>query len=382
MIRILVIGHFPPEALAPLERLHFDGHIRLEIGPSTLSTEELAARLAGEPEGLMGLVCRPTSGTRIDATVLARVGRPFFIASAGKGTDHLDVADSSGVTVFKPRGDGNASAVAELTLAKATNLVRRVPLAYAAMQRGEFSNGAVAGARSLQGSEWTCLGKGAQVKKLARMLPGLGITTLNIWAPTVDLPSLRECFRGAPWTELDVNVATDASEVRITYAVGDSTLEVRGMRQLDAALGSADVASIHLPYSRQSSGAWPKTEGLINRVLLRAVKSDAMLVNVSRGELVEEDDLIEALFNGSIGGYSTDVLYANAEAQRILRSSKLGNLFWEQITGKAKKPLNLDITPHIGGSVEDVVTKMTHDVIDQLVEAMSLVPPRRGGAHV
>ena len=382
MRRILVIGRFSKEALAPLEQLQFDEQIQLEIGPSTLSTEELTARLAGEPEGLMGIVCRATSGARIDDGVLARVRRPFFIASASKGTDHIDLADSSGVTVFKPRGDGNASAVAELTVAKAIDLVRRVPLARAAMQRDELSNGAVAGARSLQGSEWTCLGKGAQVRKLARILPGLGITTLNIWAPTVDLPSLRECFRGAPLTELDVSLATDASEVQITYAVGDIAIQVRGMRQLDAALGSADVASIHLPYSPHPFGAWPKTEGLIDGARLRALKSGAMLINVSRGELVEEEDVIKALYDGHIGGYSTDVLYTDAEARRTLRSSKLGNLLWEQITGRAKKPLNLDITPHIGGSAEDVVTKMTHDVIDQLLEAISIVPPRRGGAHV
>src|SRR5262245_1879625 len=82
------------------------------------------------------------------------------------------------------------------------------------------------------------------VDQLARMLPGLGISALNIWAPTVDLPALRECLRGASLTELDVSHATDASEMQITYAVGDSTLKVRGMRQLEAALGAADVASI------------------------------------------------------------------------------------------------------------------------------------------
>lgn len=380
--KILAVGAFPDEALAPLERLQYEGLLQLAVGPNTLTSEELAALLTNEAGGFSALLCRPTSGARIDATTLDRAVRPFFIATVSRGTDYIDVTRSPGVMLLKPKGNGNASAVAELTISKAIDLIRRVPLARESLQRGEFSNIAVSGARSLRGRTWACLGRGAQVKHLLRALPGLGLARILIWAPDVDLRSLRECVQGAPLIEQHASSTTDASEVSITYSFAGDTLEVGGMRQLDAVLGSADVSSIHLPHSQAPRGPWPKTDGLIDRAMLRAMKSGAMMVNVGRGELVKEEDVIEALQEEQLGGYSTDVLYSDSESQKILRNSRLGNLFWKQITGRAKKPLNLDITPHIGGSVDDLIIEMAHDVIAQLISAMSLLPPVEGGAHV
>jgi len=104
---------------------------------------------------------------------------------------------------------------------------------------------------------------------------------------------------------------------------------------LEEAIAQADVISLHCP-------ATPQTRGLVNTEFLSQLKPGALLVNASRGALVNEDDLAAALCAGRIAGYAADVLSQEPPA--------------------ASNPLlsapNCILTPHIGWASPDCRQKI------------------------
>lgn len=92
----------------------------------------------------------------------------------------------------------------------------------------------------------------------------------------------------------------------------------------------SDVVSIHIHVDK-------KTKGLIDKKLLRQSKKKLIIVNTSRGEIVNEKDIVWALKSKKINGYATDVV--ENEFDNIKNSIIIKNL----------KKLNILVTPHIGG---------------------------------
>jgi phosphoglycerate dehydrogenase-like enzyme len=112
---------------------------------------------------------------------------------------------------------------------------------------------------------------------------------------------------------------------------------------LDDLLASSDIVSIHLRLSDES-------RGLINRDRLAKMKSGSLLINTSRGAIVDEDALIQALHENRIGGAGLDVF----AAEPLPSSSPL------------RKMPNVLLTPHIGWQVSDVLHEFVEIAADQL----------------
>ena len=96
-------------------------------------------------------------------------------------------------------------------------------------------------------------------------------------------------------------------------------------------LKMSDVISLHVH-------ANDETKHMINKKVLGKMKNNSYIVNTSRGEIVNEHDIVEALRSGKLKGYATDVIedeYGNRENSPILNGVKEG--------------LNILVTPHIGG---------------------------------
>ena len=128
---------------------------------------------------------------------------------------------------------------------------------------------------------------------------------------------------------------------------------VHGPEALETELASADVVVRSAP---QTSG----TRGLIGAAALAAMKSDALLVNVSRGRLVDENALIEALRNGVIGGAALDVF----EHEPLAADSPL----WDMP--------NVLITPHMSGFRPDhwdAVTDLFADNLHRFLKGQPLL---------
>lgn len=103
---------------------------------------------------------------------------------------------------------------------------------------------------------------------------------------------------------------------------------------------------------------------ILDRELVFRLKEKATLINTSRGSLVDEKAILEALKLGKIGGYATDVL----QLEEILTHSSITE---EDIALAVSQGLNLIVTPHIGGASEQALLTVNRLMLDQLLNRVT-----------
>ena len=109
-----------------------------------------------------------------------------------------------------------------------------------------------------------------------------------------------------------------------------------------------DVISLHVHVTDE-------TKYMINKNLLGLVKKDLYIINTSRGEIVNENDIIEALENKTLTGYGTDVI-----------ENEFDDLTKSPIIKAMNKGKNIIVTPHIGGMTIEGQTKAYTWAINKL----------------
>ena len=230
--------------------------VRLE-GAAEASTADLA--------GCRALVVR--NRTRVDAELLAAAPALEVVARAGVGLDNLDLGaiDTAGVVAVAALG-ANAASVAEHAVALALAMAKGLVGADAATRAGGWDR---APRRELAGGTWGLLSAGATARATAALATGLGMSVVA----------------HDPYMDAD-----------------DPRLLAAGVElvPLHEVLARADVLSVHLP-------ATPETDALIDADALARMKGDAYLVNVGRGEVIDEDALVDALEDGHLAGAALDV---------------------------------------------------------------------------
>ena len=224
--------------------------------------------------------------TKVTADVIAVAPKLKVIARAGVGLDNIDIkaADAAGVVVVAGLG-ANAVSVGELTLGLALALLRNVPGHDVATRNGGWVR---TPGRELSGLTWGLLGCGATGLATAKLLQGFGCPVVGYDpyaknVPGIELTTFEDVFK------------------------------------------RSDVVSIHMPST-------PETNGSINAASLALMKSDAIIVNVGRGEVINEADLMAALKAKTIAGAALDV--------RAQEPPTKGDM--EEIP-------NLILTPHVAG---------------------------------
>ena len=255
--------------------------------------EELKAAL----KDATALVVR--NRTKVTADVIAAAPQLKVIARAGVGLDNIDIkaADASGVVVVAGLG-ANAVSVGELTLGLALALLRNVPGHDVATRDGGWVR---TPGRELSGLTWGLLGCGATGLATAKLLQGFG-------CPVIGYDPYAKNLSG-------VELAT-----------------------FEDVLQRSDVVSIHMPSTAETNGS-------INATTLAFMKPDAIIVNVGRGEVINEADLIAALKAKTIAGAALDV-----RAQE------------PPIKGEMEQISNLILTPHVAG-----ITKESQLRINQIL---------------
>lgn len=206
----------------------------------------------------------------VGADLLAAAPKARLLHKWGVGVDNfdLDAARAQGVTVARTAG-ANAVPVAEFTIGLMIALLRNLSFGHVTLRQGEWRTNALP-KRSLMlnGKTVGIIGFGAIGQALARMLAGFNCRVL--YNKSHRLPPAEEAA-------LSVEYAT----------LGDM-------------LPRCDVISLHCPLT-------PQTQGLIDRAALQSMPSHAVLINVARGGVVVEADLLEALRAGEILGAAMDV---------------------------------------------------------------------------
>jgi phosphoglycerate dehydrogenase-like enzyme len=178
--------------------------------------------------------------------------------------DNVDLAAARemGITVTNTPG-ANSVSVAELALTLILSLARQIPEAASAVQDGKWPR---LGGLTLENKTVGLLGLGAIGKQLTRRLQGFDCRIMAY----------------DPYADPDF-----ASEHGVQLA---------GM---DEVVAAADFLSLHLPLL-------PETRQLVNREFLAKMKKGAYLINTSRGEVVDEDALLDALQSGQLKGAGLD----------------------------------------------------------------------------
>lgn len=256
--------------------------------------------------------------TFVDDEILRRAVRLKAIISPTTGLNHirLDVAEARGIRVFHLRGEVDflqtITSTAEHSWALLLALVRAIPTATADVLDGFWQQDVHRGTE-LQGKSLGILGFG----RLGRIVAGYGhafgmkIRTFDIRA--VDTPDYVETCRS-----------------------------------IDDLFGSSEVLSVHVPLN-------VRTAGLIAGNELSKLPDGALLVNTSRGELIDEKALLDALDSGRLRGAAVDVV------------ADEGNYRLNSLIAYARTHSNLLITPHIGGATGEAVEKTDLFVIGRLV---------------
>ena len=274
-----------------------------------------AGALAAELAHADGLVVR--SSTRVTDELLEQAPRLRVIGRAGVGVDNidLDAATRRGILVMNTPG-GNATSVAEHTLALLLALARLVPQLNAAIHAGRWEKSGALGVE-LRGKTLGLVGFGRVGSEVARRARALELRVL-----AYD-PYISE------------GVAEEAGVELVP---------------LDELVSRSDFISLHAALS-------PATENLINAGSIAKMKRGARLINTARGELVDEAALAEALRSGHLAGAALDVF-----AVEPPRNSPLLGL------------PNVIATPHVAGSTEEaqeeVGTQIAQQVRDYLAEGV------------
>jgi D-3-phosphoglycerate dehydrogenase len=275
----------------------------------TLSREQLLERI-GEYDALIG-----RSATRLPAEVLRRGERLRVIGRAGVGIDNidLDAATTLGVAVINAPA-GNTVAVAELFFGALIGLLREIPRAATSMHEGRWDRAQFPG-RELRRRRLGIVGVGRIGSEVAQRALAFGMQV----------------------TGYDPYITDQRFE----------TLRIERAPTLDALLTDADVLTIHTPLTEE-------TRGLIGRRELLRLPSQAVVVNLARGGIVDEAALAAALTAGHVSGAVIDV--------------------FEQEPLRPDHPLRTTphvlLTPHLGASTMEAQRNVAVDVCEAVRDAL------------
>lgn len=246
--------------------------------------------------------------TKVTEDIIASAPKLKVIARAGVGLDNIDIkaADAAGVVVVAGLG-ANAKSVGELTLGLALSMLRNIPGHDQVTRDGNWTR---TPGRELSGLTWGLLGCGATGMATAKLLQGFGCKMIGF----------------------------------DPYAKNLSGIELMSFEEV---LKESDVVSIHMPST-------PETNGSINAGTLKLMKPDAVLVNVGRGEVINEADLMEALKSKVIAGAALDV-----RAQE------------PPVKGEMEKIANLILTPHVAGITKESQLRINEILVSNIMKVLN-----------
>ena len=300
----VVVTRRLPEVVETRMKELFD--VRLREDDEPMSRADLAAAMQTAE------ILVTTLTDEIDARLLAGAGNQLkLIANYGAGVDHIDVASARqrGVLVSNTPGVATDD-TADMTMALLLSVTRRIPEGLANMQAGEWAGWAptaLLGTR-VSGKRLGILGMGRIGQAVARRAQAFGMQ-IHYHNRKRLRPETEDQFEATYWESLDQMVAR------------------------------MDVISINCPHT-------PSTFHLMNSRRLKLLKKNAVIVNTSRGEVLDENALVRKLEAGAIGGAGLDVFERGA-----------------QINPKLRTLPNVVLTPHMGSATIEGRIEMGEKVI-------------------
>ena len=261
---------------------------------------------------------------KIDRELCEAMEKVRLIQQPSTGYDHIDIeaCREKGIPVANA-GGANAASVAEYTIMVALALLKRLVMAHERTRRGEWPQWELMdlGTYDLLGKTWGIIGLGRIGREVARRLSGWGVRIL--YYDKRRLPGEEE-------EELGV--------------------EYRSLRRL---LRESDIVSIHVPLT-------PETRGMIGERELRTMKPTAVLINPSRGEIVDEEALARALREKWIAGAAIDVYSREPPGpdHPLIRLAR------------EDPNVNIIVTPHIAGANTDARRRIIAFSVENILRVL------------
>ncbi|MFT3929411.1 MAG: phosphoglycerate dehydrogenase [Spongiibacteraceae bacterium] len=290
-----------------IDTLHAAGYTNIDFHKKALPDAELKEAIRGAH--FVGIRSR----TQLTAEVFAAAEKLIAVGCFCIGTNQVDLkaATEHGVVVFNAPYS-NTRSVAELVIAEAILLLRRVAEKNAAAHRGEWQKTAD-GAYEIRGKTLGIIGYGSIGMQLSVIAESLG---------------MKVCF----------------ADVVAKLPLGNATQKAN----IDELLACSDIVSLHVPENKS-------TQMMIGARELGLMKKGGILINAARGTVVDIDALAAALESQHLGGAAIDVFPVEPRSND------------DEFISPLRKFDNVFLTPHIGGSTQEAQENIGLEVAEKLV---------------
>ena len=304
-IKFLLLEGIHPSALDVLKAA---GYTQIESFAGALADDDLKAKIADAH--FVGIRSR----TQLTAEVFSHATKLMAVGCFCIGTNQVDLqaASEQGIAVFNAPFS-NTRSVAELVLAEAILLLRGVPEKNAMAHRGRWLKSAD-NAFEIRGKTLGIVGYGSIGTQLSVLAEGLGMKVIFF-------------------------------DVVTKLPLGNA----RQVARLHDLLAESDVVSLHVPETQA-------TQWMIGQAEIAAMKLGSVLINASRGTVVEIEPLAQALLQKKLLGAAIDVFPVEPQSNKDVFESPLRGLD------------NVILTPHVGGSTMEAQENIGVEVADKLVK--------------
>ena len=256
--------------------------------------------------------------TQVNREVLKNASNLKFVGRLGVGLDNIDTdyCKSNNIHV-QPATGMNADSVAEYVINNALSLLKNIPLMHQETLIGNWPRTSII-SRELQGKTIGLLGFGLIAKKVSILAK-----TFNAHIIAYD-----------PYVEQNAGNAFDTK-----------LLDINDIFKL------SDIISIHLPLTET-------TKNLLNYEAFKKMLKKPIIINSSRGSIVNEDDLLKAYDEKLISGFALDV-YSSEPVQK-------------SFLNKINKNINCILTPHVAGVTEESNSRVSDFIANAVKDFFKL----------
>ena len=303
MIKILITEFMNEISLQNLKK-NFEVHYDEKLCDQTEKLNQII-------KDFDGLIVR--NKTKVTKSLLDKTDNLKFIGRLGVGLDNIDTEYCKVKKInVQPATGMNADSVVEYVVSSSLSLIKKIPL---------FNNGTIKGewprtnikSEEINGKTLGLIGYGSIGRKVSKYCLNLG---LNIIA-------------------YDPYLKNQNVEKNITFVELDKIYEV------------SDIISLHIPLTNE-------TKNLINKVSFYKMKQKPIIINTSRGSVINENDLIDAYNNNHISGFALDVF----------ENEPIKNSLYNKISGD----MNCILTPHISGITTQSNERVCNFIANKVIE--------------
>ena len=307
MINILITEFIDPEALKILSN-DFNVIYKKDIW-------ENSDYLKKEINKFDGIIVR--NKTNLNQSILEKAANLKYIGRLGVGLDNIDTEYCKKNNIFvQPATGMNADSVAEYVISSSLSLLKKTKLINEKTQSGQWPRTSIT-TNELKGKILGLIGFGDIAKKVLKLINAFEVTTIA-FDPFI--------------------TSQEMEEYNVKKVIFENILSL------------ADIISIHVPLNNE-------TKYLFDKKIFQKMNNTPIIINSSRGGIINEIDLLEAYKNNYVSGFALDV-YEHEPVNKI---------FLNNITND----MNCILSPHIAGVTEESNTRVSEFIMNKTNEFFS-----------